>query len=296
MAEVRLAMVTMGKAMSLWMDTIKEANGGAESSSDSAVQAEAWAGLDRVRDSLLHAAGKDVDDMVKDWVWNDDLDSSRSQASSTVPTPIYESVDPIFTKTPTRASFSDPPRSQDEPNSLRRVDPPPQISIPGSVAHAGPATATPDTTVALNSPTVPPAGPISAPPVHRSFQPLASSSAASSTKPVIKSQSQSHYQPPRRATATVATETVPGRTVSPPSAPAVPPSKANLLRPKADSSGLAGNTAASADPLAGLGVGSAIPRSSMHERKRSSWRNSTTAASLGAGSEPAGSDPLGARS
>ncbi|GMK56522.1 hypothetical protein CspeluHIS016_0303620 [Cutaneotrichosporon spelunceum] len=79
LAEVRLAMLGMGKAMSEWMAVLREGKEGPEAT-------DAWTGLDRVRDTLLEAAGQEVDDLVKDWAWNDALDVSRSRAASTQPT------------------------------------------------------------------------------------------------------------------------------------------------------------------------------------------------------------------
>jgi TBC1 domain family protein 5 len=79
MAELRLAMVTMGKAMGEWLDVIREGAG-----STPAETAEAWRGLDRVRDGLLDAAGNDVEDLVQAWAWNDGLDSSRSRGATPV--------------------------------------------------------------------------------------------------------------------------------------------------------------------------------------------------------------------
>ncbi|BEJ13457.1 hypothetical protein CspHIS471_0306310 [Cutaneotrichosporon sp. HIS471] len=103
LAEVRLAMLGMGKAMSEWLTVLRESKEGPE-------VAEAWAGLDRVRDTLLEAAGQEVDDLVKDWAWNDALDASRSRSSSTQPTPVEaHSASPL---PPLPPSLS-PPRTEE---------------------------------------------------------------------------------------------------------------------------------------------------------------------------------------
>lgn len=73
-------MVGMGKAMSHWLDTLRQSGAG---SSEAGAAAEAWAGLERIRDGLLDAGIRDVDDFVNDWAWNNGLDASRSSQAST---------------------------------------------------------------------------------------------------------------------------------------------------------------------------------------------------------------------
>ena len=59
-AELRLAMVCMGKAMAGWMSGLPEDVGDVEK-----------AGLGRIRDTLLDGAGKVADEMVKEWTWDE---------------------------------------------------------------------------------------------------------------------------------------------------------------------------------------------------------------------------------
>jgi len=68
MAELRLAMLGMGKAMSGYISALpplsSEAAEGAK---------DAWKGLDKVRNALSEAGAGDVEDLVKEWAWHDGL-------------------------------------------------------------------------------------------------------------------------------------------------------------------------------------------------------------------------------
>ena len=75
MAELRLAMVGMGKAMGEWLLSLDSV------SEHSPEQMIARVGLGRVRDTLLDAAAKEVDEIVKEWGWHDGLEASRHQGS-----------------------------------------------------------------------------------------------------------------------------------------------------------------------------------------------------------------------
>lgn len=81
LAELRLAMVGMGKAMSEWLTILPAL------SEPTAAHVSATRGLERIRDTLLDSAGKDVDDIVKEWVWHEGLKAARSRG----PTPISTS-------------------------------------------------------------------------------------------------------------------------------------------------------------------------------------------------------------
>ncbi|EJT52581.1 hypothetical protein A1Q1_03383 [Trichosporon asahii var. asahii CBS 2479] len=82
MAEVRLAMVGMGKAMAEWLELVRSGDGSPDEI------AHAYKGLDRVRDSLLGAAGCDVEDLVRDWTWNEGLDTHKAKSNSNTQTPL----------------------------------------------------------------------------------------------------------------------------------------------------------------------------------------------------------------
>jgi TBC1 domain family protein 5 len=70
LAELRLAMVGMGKAMGQWLASIPKD----ESTPEITL---AWQGLERVNETLLDAAAKDVDDIVKEWGWHEGLEYGR---------------------------------------------------------------------------------------------------------------------------------------------------------------------------------------------------------------------------
>lgn len=78
-AELRLAMVGMGKAMGEWLTSL------AGQSEQACQQVSAREGLERVRDTLLDAAGKGVDEIVKEWGWHEGLEAPRSRDSTPNP-------------------------------------------------------------------------------------------------------------------------------------------------------------------------------------------------------------------
>ncbi|KAI9635956.1 rab-GTPase-TBC domain-containing protein [Dioszegia hungarica] len=71
MAELRLAMVGMGKAMNEWMSAL--------SVTEEVAKGDAYNGLGRVRDTLLDAAGCEVEDVVRQWGWHEGLEAPRSR-------------------------------------------------------------------------------------------------------------------------------------------------------------------------------------------------------------------------
>nr|ODN86624.1 TBC1 domain family member 5 [Cryptococcus depauperatus CBS 7841] len=75
MAELRLAMLGMGKAIKEWIIVLRKP----ENADDSEVE-NAWKGIERVRDTLLDVAGKSVDDIVKEWGWHEGLEAPISQS------------------------------------------------------------------------------------------------------------------------------------------------------------------------------------------------------------------------
>ncbi|KGB77227.2 TBC1 domain family member 5 [Cryptococcus deuterogattii R265] len=81
MAELRLAMLGMGKAMSEWLDVLHNSQQQMEESE----RENAWKGLERVKDTLIDGAGKDVDEIVKEWGWHEGLEASSSRSSTPAP-------------------------------------------------------------------------------------------------------------------------------------------------------------------------------------------------------------------
>ncbi|WVQ94062.1 hypothetical protein IAU59_001140 [Kwoniella sp. CBS 9459] len=108
MAELRLAMVGMGKAMSDWLDLLRSAPSPASvsSTSNGEVRAgdtdreHAWKGLEKIKDSLLDAAGKETEDIVREWGWHDGLEASSSRASTPAPLATPASTAPQPTNPP----------------------------------------------------------------------------------------------------------------------------------------------------------------------------------------------------
>ncbi|KAE8543086.1 hypothetical protein D1P53_000573 [Cryptococcus gattii VGV] len=98
MAELRLAMLGMGKAMSEWMDVLHNSQQQMEESE----RENAWKGLERVKDTLIDGAGKDVDEIVKEWGWHEGLEASSSRSS----TPAPSAMDP-----PVEAPIAEPEAS-----------------------------------------------------------------------------------------------------------------------------------------------------------------------------------------
>lgn len=274
LAEVRLAMLGMGKAMTEWMEVLRDA--GKDTGGEDVV--DAWKGLDRVRETLLEAAGREVDDLVKDWAWNDGLDTSKSRSSSTAPTPI----EPAHT-IPPLPSLSPPPVPQEA-----QITPKAQTSA-RMQSHGSSLPAPPRTAVAAPSPSS-----SSGPKLHlssRHDQPAPSltrtlhhprpslGTTANATRRLSNSvalddASSPSSHPPPRGTLTVGT-----RLASPPVSPS-PPSQ------------IPGGGGMDMDPLGGMGV-ETIPLDA--HRRSAIFRGSPSSASGTATSSrmAVGSDPLG---
>ncbi|KAJ9113622.1 hypothetical protein QFC22_005930 [Naganishia vaughanmartiniae] len=78
-AELRLAMVGMGKAMSNWLDTVEK------SCTDAASEERlkpALLGLRRLQESLVHGATTTTTELAKDWSWSHELATTPSIYSS----------------------------------------------------------------------------------------------------------------------------------------------------------------------------------------------------------------------
>ncbi|TXT07366.1 hypothetical protein VHUM_03086 [Vanrija humicola] len=224
MAELRLAMVTMGKAMGEWLDVIRDGAG-----STPAQTAEAWRGLDRVRDGLLDAAGNDVEDLVQAWAWNDGLDSSRSRGVTPVTTP-SAAERPHSPVTPTRSGAASPPRDSVQ------ITPKATSGSANSNTLASPVPTTARPAIFLSSRNDRPSPTLPRMPMSRTPVPAPGMSA-----------------------------TPPARAPQSPRSPTSPPQPAVILpKPRVSSIGVVSDASAM-DPLAGIGVG-VIPRD---ERRRS---------------------------
>nr|XP_019002644.1 uncharacterized protein I203_04430 [Kwoniella mangroviensis CBS 8507]OCF66105.1 hypothetical protein I203_04430 [Kwoniella mangroviensis CBS 8507] len=87
MAELRLAMVGMGKAMSEWLSVLRPRAGTEDGDEIEKEKENAWRGLERIKDGLLDAAGKETEEIVREWGWHDGLESSSVSSRSTTPAP-----------------------------------------------------------------------------------------------------------------------------------------------------------------------------------------------------------------
>ena len=103
LAELRLAMVGMGKAMGEWVSSLPESTGAAERT-----------GLERVRDTLLDAAGKEVDDIVKEWGWHEGLETPGSRESTPAPSEVGVPMGPDDIPLETETAPREKERGADE--------------------------------------------------------------------------------------------------------------------------------------------------------------------------------------
>ena len=71
MAELRLAMIGMGKAMSTWLTALPSSTGQVERQ-----------GLERIKDTLLGAARRETEDIVREWGWHEGLEATSSREST----------------------------------------------------------------------------------------------------------------------------------------------------------------------------------------------------------------------
>ncbi|WWC85741.1 uncharacterized protein L201_000607 [Kwoniella dendrophila CBS 6074] len=89
MAELRLAMVGMGKAMSEWLSLLQPTAGlkleEQQNANHGAEIENAWRGLEMIKDGLLDAAGKETEQIVREWGWHEGLETSSSRASTPAP-------------------------------------------------------------------------------------------------------------------------------------------------------------------------------------------------------------------
>lgn len=272
LAEVRLAMLGMGKAMTEWMEVLHDA--GKDKDMQDVEIAEAWHGLDRVRDTLLEAAGREVDELVRDWAWNDGLDTSKSRSSSSAPTPI-EATHPF----PSQPSLSPPPAAQEAQitpkaqtsarmQSHGALPAPPRAAAVPSSSGTGPQ-------LHLSSQHDQPAPSLTRT-LHHPRPSLGSS--ANTTRRLSNSIALDDATVPQLAPAPQPHAVASTRLASPPVSPS-PPSHVDV-----------GDVGMDMDPLAGIGV-ETIP---LDARRRSAiFRGSAASGTATSPRMAVGSDPLG---
>ena len=82
-AELRLVMIGMGKAMGSWMDIVHPPNGPKSEAAPDAT-GQAWTGMHRLQESLLDGGAASTSDLAKVWAWSQDLHSISTPASNLV--------------------------------------------------------------------------------------------------------------------------------------------------------------------------------------------------------------------
>lgn len=86
-------MMGMGKAMSEWLEVVGPSLSDPSPEGNDDGTSSAWSGLARVKDTLIEAAAKDVEAIVKEWAWHEGLEAPRSR--SVTPAPMNEAEDSI---------------------------------------------------------------------------------------------------------------------------------------------------------------------------------------------------------
>lgn len=273
MAEVRLAMLGMGKAMTEWLDLLH--GSGAKDATEEEIES-AKRGLERIRDGLIETAVGDVDDLVKQWAWNDDLDTSRSR--STAATPVSMQVPEPSTPPPRSSSLA---QSQTTPKaSVKKQSPtvpkqpqpqPPSPKLQENIPPKPIQPVSPESSrLHLSTRGDRPTAAIPRIPLH---QPKPTHGRASSTsESLAKISAHAELDPALLS-----------RPASVPKSQTPPPASAKPAAPV---------PSGPVDPLAGVGVGLMRSGSTAREEKRrSAFKHAAPSTSA---SIPVGADPLGA--
>jgi hypothetical protein len=82
-AELRLVMIGMGKAMGSWMDAIHPPNQ-PRSATEAEPMTAAWMGMKRLQESLLDGGAAATSDLARVWAWSQDLQSISTPATTVI--------------------------------------------------------------------------------------------------------------------------------------------------------------------------------------------------------------------
>lgn len=137
-------MVGMGKAMSEWVLYLPETMGQNERE-----------GLGRIRDTLLDAAGKEVDEIVKEWGWHDGLETTSSRGETPISTPGSPAIPLTESIPPISLSRQDPGPSRPKPHAPPPIDAQVASVQSAPIATAEEVTPTPQAVAAFTSPSLP---------------------------------------------------------------------------------------------------------------------------------------------
>ena len=221
LAELRLAMVGMGKAMGEWLAALRGNTGPVERE-----------GLERVKETLLDAASKDIDEIVREWAWHEGLTAPSSRA--TTPSPSEPDTTGLMTK-------------DDIPLAKEEITPTPQ-SVPSFQSTAMPSPAV------CSAPTSAPPKPNAYPSLPMANgQPSPTLPRTPLTAPPSRKETPHSFNQPRNASNPSRGRPASAGFARMPNSRSNPPSPAVQGAP---SSSVASN-GVGGDPLAGLGVSSA---------------------------------------
>ncbi|WVR03439.1 hypothetical protein IAU60_000430 [Kwoniella sp. DSM 27419] len=254
-AELRLAMVGMGKAMTERMEVLRASGrhvsaDGSEGRDDKIE--EAWRGLDRIKQSLLDAAGRDTADIVQEWGWHEGLETTASRSGTPAQnvTTEHPASPIVHSSAPSSNSHQATPGSQLEGGrgGLEFEDSTPTMSSVPAFS-ASPKVSTPTTQPRISS--LAPSGsalaPVVVPPVIATTQPASKSATPGS--PSIRADTGAPLSGLPRTPSTAPASTLAFARLPMNTSPRLNMQDAGTGRqPEA-------KTRQAGDPLAGLGVG-----------------------------------------
>lgn len=82
-AELRLVMIGMGKAMGTWMDIVHQPDRPKKEAEATSAD-QAWTGMQRLQESLLDGGAASTSDLARVWAWSQDLHSISTPASTVI--------------------------------------------------------------------------------------------------------------------------------------------------------------------------------------------------------------------
>ena len=80
-AELRLVMIGMGKAMGGWLEVVHPSHESASQTGGELVE-RAWTGMQRLQESLLDGGAASTNDLARVWAWSQDLQSISTPATT----------------------------------------------------------------------------------------------------------------------------------------------------------------------------------------------------------------------
>jgi hypothetical protein len=227
-AELRLVMIGMGKAMGSWMDVVHPP-GQPKSNTEPEPVGRAWTGMRRLQESLLDGGAAATSDLARVWAWSQDLQSISTPATTVIGSGYPRS--PTFSATGSNAVAQSPVIST---HATFGVSSP---SLPSPANFNAPRHYPPETNrVSLNSP--------------RNLNGFGSPKATSFAPAVHHSNQRESSSPFVQLSEASPHDRIPGRTIDPHDAPFEMPKSADHT----EDIGLQPPKKASVDPLLGMGI------------------------------------------